>query len=83
MRKTVRPKSDYLRQHAGLTASASNTAADGYEEELDDIESLPFDAEHDEDDRDPEPERRPYAEHAQVRRATRNRSSAREDKSRI
>lgn len=81
MMKPAHPKSACLRQRIGLTDSSRHVAADGYEEEFDDIESLPFDGEHDEDDRDPEPERRPYEEHAQVRPSTRRRPRERGDKS--
>jgi hypothetical protein len=81
MMKPTSPKSDQLKQRAGVSAGLRHAAADEYEEELDAVESLPFDAEHDEDDRDPEPERRPYSEHAQERRAYR--AKARVDKSRV
>ncbi|TCS35600.1 hypothetical protein EDC30_11068 [Paucimonas lemoignei] len=82
MTKISRPKADYLKARTGIAAGSRNGKADEYEEEYDEIESFPFDAEHDEDDRDPEPERRPYSEHAQERRRA-NRASRRDDKSRV
>lgn len=81
MMKIPSPKSGYLKERTGLAADTGNAGADDYEEEYDRIESLPFDAEHDEDDRDPDPERRPYSEHAQERRSYR--AARREGKSRI
>lgn len=81
MMKSSRPKSGYLKARTGIAADTGNGGADDYAEEYDRIESLPFDAEHDEDDRDPEPERRPYSEHAQERRSYR--AARREGKSRI
>jgi hypothetical protein len=84
MMKSSSLKAAYLKQRAGLSAGARNVLADDYEEEFDEIESLPFDPEHDEDDRDPEPERRPSPEHAQGRRSGHlGRSSERSGKIRI
>ena len=49
--------------------NARRPHATGYEnEDPDEIESLPWDAEHDEEERDPDPERYPaLSEHAQER----------------
>lgn len=80
MMKSSSLKAACLRRRAGLAASARKICADDEEEELDEIESLPPDAEHDEDDRDPEPERRLSPEHAQERRSSR--AGGHEDKSR-
>lgn len=50
---------------------AGRACADGDDEEFDEIESLPRDAEHVEDEIDPDPDRHPApSEHAQERRSS-------------
>lgn len=68
MKKARNPKSPLPRRSGHRPGRAR---ADGNEEEFDEIESLPRDAEHIEDDQDPDPERYPaLSEHAQERRAS-------------